>query len=62
MCSLGGVGGVQDQEGQTRRLFEFVGLEFEAGTLEFYKKSGARTVITASVAQVGPTSQDNSII
>ncbi|XTI72333.1 tetratricopeptide repeat-containing sulfotransferase family protein [Acidithiobacillus sp. AC3] len=41
---------VADQEGQTRRLIEFVGLGWESGCLQFYQTE--RAVKTASVNQV----------
>ena len=41
---------VDDQEGETRRLLEFLGLPWEAGVLDFHKTE--RSVATASLAQV----------
>jgi hypothetical protein len=41
---------VSDTEGEVRRLLEFCGLPFEAGTLRFYENE--RAVRTASSQQV----------
>jgi hypothetical protein len=41
---------LQDLDGQVRRILDFVGLEFEAACLEFYKTE--RSVRTASSEQV----------
>ncbi len=41
---------VADQEGQTRRLLEFCGLDWEDGCLAFHETD--RTVLTASASQV----------
>jgi thioredoxin-like negative regulator of GroEL len=50
---------VADQEGETRRLLERLGLEFESGCLEFDRNRAA--VYTASVVQVREKIHDRSV-
>lgn len=42
-----------DAEGQTRRLAEFLGIEWNAGMLEHYKRKGGKAVTTPTYADVG---------
>jgi tetratricopeptide (TPR) repeat protein len=41
---------IADPEGQARRIFDYVGLDWEAGCLQFHRRGGAAA--TASAAQV----------
>jgi tetratricopeptide (TPR) repeat protein len=41
---------IADPEGQARRIFDYLGLEWEAGCLQFHRRGGAAA--TASAAQV----------
>ncbi|MGD8679136.1 MAG: sulfotransferase [Lysobacterales bacterium] len=41
---------IADPEGETRRMLEYLGLDWEAGCLQFHRRSGAAA--TASAAQV----------
>ncbi len=50
---------VADQEGQSRRLIEFLGLPWDPACLEFHKNK--RVVVTASVWQVRQPMYDRSV-